>query len=263
MGIKERRTKILAALYFLHDLQFRPIEFSTDVQQIFDVSLNPKTKGTLQTLVQEGLIIHSTDDEAKKQSFQLTDKGYEALTLEFPFCRFLRGTWDGKWRILSYEIPEKKREIRDRLRREVSGWGLGPWHRSFWITPHPIIPNLKSLVAEKEEEAYIQAFESDHVFGDRSILIEKVWQIATLEKQYRQLFKTWHDTLSLNISKVEKMQRVISAYIDVLRADPGLPPQLLGSNWIGYEGFKIYKEIRSILMTSAPQAVQNQDQTSQ
>lgn len=247
MGIKERRTKILAALYFMNDLSFNPVELTEDVQRIFDISLNPKTKSTLQQLMNEGLIIYSTGDDTKKQVYQLTDKGYEELCLEFPFCRFLKASWDGRWRILSYEIPEKKREIRDRLRREVSGWGLGPWHRSFWITPHPIIPNLKALVSNKEEEGYVQAFEADHVFGDRGILISKVWETSELEKKYRQLFKTWHDTLSTQKTNVEKLQTIISDYISVLRVDPGLPPQLLGSNWIGYEGFKIYKEIRSIL----------------
>ncbi len=253
MGIKERRTKILAALFFINDLSFAPLELTEDIQHIFDISLNPKTKSTLQQIVNEGLIISSSDEQTKKQSYQLTDKGYDELSLEFPFCRFLRTSWDGKWRILSYEIPEKKREIRDRLRREVAGWGLGPWHRSFWITPHPIIPNLKALVSNREEETYVQAFESDHVFGDRGILISKVWETSELEKRYRQLFKVWHDTLSSDNTNVSKLQIIISEYVSILRQDPGLPPQLLGSNWIGYEGFKIYKEIRSIL-TKKPAA---------
>lgn len=253
MGIKERRTKILATLFFVGDLSLAPIEFSEPVQQIFDISLNPKTKTTLQNLTHEGLIRDESNSELNKQIYALTDKGYMELTLEFPFCRYLKSPWDGKWRILSYEIPEQKREIRDRLRREVSGWGLGPWHRSFWITPHPIIPDLRALVEDKEEEEYIQAFESDHVFGDRATLIEKVWGISELQKKYRSLFKTWHDTLAANIDNVHKMQRVVGEYINILRVDPGLPPQLLGSNWIGFEGFKIYKEIRAILMGSAQQ----------
>ncbi|MCX7997171.1 MAG: hypothetical protein N2691_05485 [Patescibacteria group bacterium] len=250
MGIKERRTKIIAALFFISDLTLAPVDFNTDIQKIFDISLNPKTRSTLQNLVQEGLLQDHSGGDPEMQAYSLTDKGFAELTLEFPFCRFIRSPWDGKWRILSYEIPEKKREIRDRLRREVSGWGLGPWHRSFWITPHPIIPDLRALVADKEEEAYIQAFEADHVFGDRSVLIEKVWAIGELEKKYRALFKGWHDTLAAGIDREQKMQRVIGEYVEVLRVDPGLPPQLLGSNWIGYEGFKIYKEIRTILMSS-------------
>ncbi len=256
MGIKERRTKILAALFFLKDLQFTPVVFSKDVQSIFDVSLNPKTKSTLNTLVKEGLIakVDSTEEttdgkKGKEAIYQITELGYHAFCLEFPYCRFLRDQWDGKWRILSYEIPEKKREMRDRLRREVSGWGLGPWHRSFWITPHPIIPNLKALVSNKEEENYVQAFESEHVFGNRSVLIEKVWATTQLETKYRQLFKKWHDILSSQEEKPEKLKKVVTEYVSILRMDPGLPPQLLGSNWIGFESFKIYKEIRTILLS--------------
>jgi phenylacetic acid degradation operon negative regulatory protein len=108
---------------------------------------------------------------------------------------------------------------------------------------------LKALVSEKEEEQYVQAFESEHVFGDRAVLIEKVWELTLLEKKYRQLFKSWHDILASQYDKPTKLREVLSHYIDVLRVDPGLPPQLLGSNWIGYEGFKIFKEIRTILLS--------------
>ena len=147
-----------------------------------------------------------------------------------------------------YEIPEKKRDLRDRLRREMRGWGLGPWHRSFWLTPHPIIPDLKNLVFGKEEEKYIQSFEATHVFGDMDILVEKVWGKSALDKRYRDLFKKWHDVLSTEVSKEEKMRQIIYAYIHLLRDDPGLPSSLIGRKWIGFEAFDIFKEVRGILL---------------
>ncbi|MEM4649683.1 MAG: hypothetical protein QXP78_03340, partial [Candidatus Bathyarchaeia archaeon] len=60
---------------------------------------------------------------------------------------------------------------------------------------------LKDLVSQKEEEKYIQAFEADYAFGDREILIEKVWEKTNLDKKYRELFKKWHDILSSNEEK--------------------------------------------------------------
>lgn len=253
MGIKERRTKILVTLFFLGDLRFAPVEFSEEMQSVFDISLNPKTKSTLRTMQKHNVIEKVSDVQSSKSGnnsnvYKLTSEGYNELCLTFPYCRFINHVWDGKWRILSYEIPEKKREMRDRLRREVSAWGLGPWHRSFWITPHPIIPNLKSLVSNKEEEKYIQAFESEHVFGNRDVLIEKVWETKKLEAEYRRLFKKWHDTLSSDKNSPDKLKIVISEYVNVLRKDPGLPPQLTGESWIGFESFKIFKEIRTILL---------------
>ena len=254
MGIKERRTKILLSLFLLTDVNFLPTKFDDRIQKIFDIYLNQKTRGTLSGLVKEGLIekINSTDERdvtvGTDFKYRLTEKGFNDLCLHFPFFRFLKDQWDGRWRIISYEIPESKREIRDRLRREMQGWGLGPWHRSFWLTPHPVIESLRQLVLAKEEEKYIQAFESDHVFGDREILIEKVWRKSELDKNYRELFKKWHEILSSSEEKLVKFKKIINHYINLLRADPGLPKELISENWIGFEGWKIFKEIRAILM---------------
>ncbi|MBI4008714.1 hypothetical protein HY357_00605 [Candidatus Roizmanbacteria bacterium] len=253
MGIKERRTKILLALVLLSDVNLSSVDLGPTAQMIFDITFNQKTRGSISGLVREELI-EKVDGQEEAASdltnrYKLTDKGFFALCLEFPYFRFLKDKWDEKWRVLSYEIPEKKRELRDKLRREVSGWGLGPWHRSFWLTPHPIIENLRQLVSQKEEEKYIQAFESEHVFGDREILIEKVWQKSILDKHYRDLFKTWHDILAGEAEKKEKFKKVIEKFVDVLKNDPGLPKELVGSNWIGFEAFNIFKEIRSILLS--------------
>lgn len=276
MSIKDRRTKILISLILLSDVNLTYVKFDNTLQKTFDLSLNQKTKGTLSGLLREELIekassssdnpdiistvnqdlSHSTPLHQEKidplqttNIYRLTEKGFLSLCLKFPFFRFLRNKWDLKWRILSYEIPEKKREIRDRLRREVSGWGLGPWHRSFWLTPHPIIENLRDLVNQKEEEQYIQAFESEHRVGNRDILIEKVWQKENLDKKYRGLFKVWHETLSTNEDKLTKFKTVVNEYVEILKLDPGLPEELVGKNWIGFEAFNIYKEIRSILLS--------------
>lgn len=243
--IKERRTKILLILFLLSDVNFDWVNFDSNIEKIFDLSINQKTKGVISALIKENLIEKSAD---KESHYRLTETGFNYLCFEFPFFRFLKETWDKKWRIISYEIPESKREIRDRLRREMQGWGLGPWHRSFWLTPHPVINKLKDLVSQKEEEKYIQAFEADYAFGDREILIEKVWEKTNLDKKYRELFKKWHDILSSNEEKNDKFKKIITEYIVLLRQDPGLPKELIGESWIGFEGWNIFKEIRAILL---------------
>src|SRR3990167_2439 len=129
MAIKERRTKILLALYLLTNVDSEFIDFDEKTQKIFDLSLNQKTRGTISGLIKEGLIeknnvgVGSSDPKIagentsplQNNQYRLTEKGFAELSLEFPFFRFLKEKWDGKWRVISYEIPEKKREIRDRL----------------------------------------------------------------------------------------------------------------------------------------------------
>lgn len=232
------------------DTNFSFVTLSESLQLIFDVSLNQKTRGTLSALLKEELIEKKQPegDEKADPQYRITEKGLYALCLEFPFFRHLKGEWDGLWRIISYEIPEKKRDLRDRLRREMRGWGLGPWHRSFWITAHPIMGELKDLVYGKEEEKYVQAFEATHVFGDMEVLVEKVWEKTKLEAIYRDLFKKWHDILSKDTDKNDKIKEILYAYLTVLRDDPGLPVSLVGKKWIGFEAFDIFREVRGILL---------------
>lgn len=246
MGIKERRSKILLAFCLLGGKAAKYVEVNDSFLKIFDLSLNQKTKSTISALIKKGAIL---EDETKKNSYQLTDVGFAEVGREFPYFRFIRQDWDGVWRILSYEIPEKRRELRDRLRREVSSWGLGPWHRSFWLTPHPIIDDLKNLVSGKEEQQYIQAFESEHIFGDREVLIEKVWGKVKLQELYKDMFKQWHDMLSKDTSKIEKFTAIVSSYVNIIRIDPGLPRELLGNTWIGYEALDLFSEIKDILLS--------------
>ena len=243
MPIKDRKLKILLLLFFVSDFSFTPTEMTEDLQKVFDISMNQKTKGTLSGLLKEGLI-EKQEEEATK--YILTQKGLDGIFLEFPVFRFLHREWDGLWRIISYEIPEDQRHLRDRLRREMRGWGLGPWHRSFWLTPHPIISDLRNLIYGSPEEKYIQAFEATHMVGPMDVLVEKVWGKSALESAYRNLFKSWHETLSTQKGNIEKFQDVVYSYIKIAREDPGLPASLVGRTWIGFEALDIFKEIRSI-----------------
>src|SRR3989338_8125978 len=112
MGIKDRRTKILLSLILLSDVNFTPVAIDPSFFRILDLTFNEKNRGTLSGLVREALV-EKVDEE--KNQYRLTEKGFYILCLDFPFFRYLKDSWDGKWRILSYEIPEKKRELRDRL----------------------------------------------------------------------------------------------------------------------------------------------------
>ncbi len=248
MPVKERRIKLLLLFFLTKDVSFDYVTLTPDILEIFDLTLNQKTKGSLSSMLKEGLIEKNEDAETKNSQYRLTDKGYYSLALIFPAIRFFRDEWDGVWRIISYEIPEKKRHLRDRLRREMKGWGLGPWHRSFWMTAHPVIGPLRDLVYGREEEQYVQAFEATHMFGDMNVLVEKVWGKEKLESDYKELFKYWHAVLSKDLEKKEKMKEVVYNYVKILRDDPGLPPSLVGKKWISLEAFNIFKEIRSILL---------------
>ncbi len=44
--------------------------------------------------------------------------------------------WDGKWRVLIFDIPEKIRSKRDFLRNELKDFGFYQLQRSVWVYPY-------------------------------------------------------------------------------------------------------------------------------
>ncbi|KXK09273.1 MAG: hypothetical protein UZ22_OP11002001152 [Microgenomates bacterium OLB23] len=111
MPVKERRTKILLLLFLLKDTSFDYVSLKPEYLVLFDLVINQKTKGSLSAMLKEGLIEkrdeeNGSDDEGSQ--YRLTDKGFYRLCLDFPSFRYLKDEWDGIWRIISYEIPEKK-----------------------------------------------------------------------------------------------------------------------------------------------------------
>lgn len=243
-SVKERRTRILLMLFLLDREQPHDI-FHSSIKRVFSVSSDtPRTRGTLRQMLTDGVI-----RKEKEGTYQITQRGAAELALSFPFVRFMLYDWDKKYRIISYEIPEQKRSLRDTLRREISGWGLGPWHRSFWITPHPVADAMSELVIGTPWEPYVQMFEGTPVIGDPEILVEKVWHKEALAEKYKKVFRVWHETLSQeDLTKEEKLRRIVDTYIDILKDDPGLPVELVGERWIGKEAFDIFGEMRTILL---------------
>ncbi|MDP3963301.1 MAG: hypothetical protein Q8Q39_02270 [bacterium] len=46
--------------------------------------------------------------------------------------------WDGKWRILVFDVPEKRKKERRLLRYELFASGFRKMQRSVWISPHQV-----------------------------------------------------------------------------------------------------------------------------
>jgi len=68
---------------------------------------------------------------------KLTPKGEKKLSewkrLEYIVPRPLK--WDGKWRVLIFDIPERQRELRDKVRNTLKTVGFKQLQQSVWIYP--------------------------------------------------------------------------------------------------------------------------------
>ena len=73
--------------------------------------------------------------------------------------------WDGKWRIVIFDVWEKARSSRDSLRYEIKNFGFRQLQRSVWIYPYEcrdFIWLLKSNFFFGKNIRYMVVEELDH-----------------------------------------------------------------------------------------------------
>ena len=65
-------------------------------------------------------------------------------------------TWDGLWRIVLFDVPEKKRTFRDILRDHLRTIGFKELQHSVFIFPYPCEKELRSLVELYDAAPYVR-----------------------------------------------------------------------------------------------------------
>ena len=78
--------------------------------------------------------------------------------------------WDGKWRVLVFDMNERRRRTRDQLRRLLQGAGFVRIQDSVWVYPYPcdefislVRAHLKSGVGE------LRYFVAEALESDKSL----------------------------------------------------------------------------------------------
>lgn len=115
----------------------------------------------LKRLREKGYIEKFPDKrDESKIIFKLTEAGKEFLLLSKPEDEI---AWDGKWRLVIFDIPEKKRLVRDILRRRLKLWEFKPWQKSVWASKKNITTKLRNFIKELGIEDWVLVIESDDI----------------------------------------------------------------------------------------------------
>lgn len=87
-----------------------------------------------------------------------------SLGKDFVYSRALEESkWDGKWRMVIFDIPESKRKLRSILRYRLKIWGFKQWQKSVWVTKKNLTEKLKVLIKELDLEQWVIIAETSNV----------------------------------------------------------------------------------------------------
>ena len=124
-------------------------------------------KQKLTTLVDLGLI--EREIRGEKIKLKLTKRGaqtLERLSREKPIKR----RWDGKWRIVMFDVWESSRVKRDQFRRELKNYGFLQLQRSVWIYPHDCQEYITLLRTDMQFGKNIRYIVSSEIDGEQELL---------------------------------------------------------------------------------------------
>lgn len=74
--------------------------------------------------------------------------------------------WDGKWRILFFDIPEKNRMKREVLRKKLKELGFQRYQLSAWISPYDFTDEIQLLINHLDIAPYVHYLISVAISGE-------------------------------------------------------------------------------------------------
>ena len=176
-----------------------------------------------------------------KAYLRLTSSGKERLHRDFPISN-LTQKWNKKWIVIIFDIAEKDRKMRDKLRIKVQNIGFGMLQESVWISPLPIGKDIKEMIEAIGLRNNVFVLEvSGLIFGNPKELANKIWsldkrgeELSELKVELlkiNQLIETYNDReqkQEVKLYKLEQRKReLMRAYLEFLARFPVLPQELL------------------------------------
>ncbi|MFN3302053.1 MAG: CRISPR-associated endonuclease Cas2, partial [Patescibacteria group bacterium] len=88
----------------------------------------------------------------------LTPKGEELILKSKDKFREYKKRKDGKWVMVIFDIPEKKKRKRELLREKMKFLGFKMLQKSIWISPLDVINEINNFIEKNFLRPYVRTF---------------------------------------------------------------------------------------------------------
>lgn len=96
---------------------------------------NYQAKSALGRLASKGLVTFT--EKGGKRFARITEKGKRILQMESERTIMKKKRrWDRRWRVVTFDVPEKRKNVRTSLRRFMNEYGFVRLQDSVWIYPY-------------------------------------------------------------------------------------------------------------------------------
>lgn len=146
---------------------FRSFKTSRTSKKLGDATrLKYDINATITRLQKEECI--ALEKRGEDMYVRLTEKGkkrldsYQSNTVALQDPR----KWDGKWRVVIFDVTEEKRSVRDRLRRGLKSFGFVRLQQSAWVLPYDCEDVITMLKTDQKLWGDVLYILAEKVEGD-------------------------------------------------------------------------------------------------
>ena len=251
MGDGAMRMDCLAVLDFLFEMAvvFSRRDCGFILAGVRPVPSELNTGRLMRQWERQGLIERAT--EGTEPKFRLSVEAERRLAQRVPSGHWDR-PWEGKWWIVSYDLPEAQRPQRAVLWRALRERKLGLLQRSVWVWPHPVEPILRELVqSEGMPECFI-GFEAQRVcWCTNAEVVRTAWDQEEIGRRHRAYLQHAATEAKRYLEAptpaalAALARREWEAYHYAFSLDPLLPRALAAKAYRGYEVEARHRQCRN------------------
>jgi phenylacetic acid degradation operon negative regulatory protein len=207
-----------------------------------------RVRPRLRSLSRAGLIV--LQGRGQEQTVRVTSSGRLLVSGGVdPEARWRR-TWDGKWRLVLFDLAGGRSRLRMRLWRWLRAQRLGYLQNSVWVSPDPVDDSLLPLKHLKLTPESYAVIEGRPTPPDADAdLVQGAWDFASINHAYAKAINVAVEgcemarrpgTTGAERQKWLTMQR--SAWWAAVRLDPLLPASLCPTRYLGREAWQVRME---------------------
>lgn len=156
------------------------------------------------------------------------------------------------WCVITFSIPETARARRDRLRSHLSSLGFGNVSTATWMAPARMQPVAEQAIADLGLTSCCAVFTGGHVAGaDLRVLVARTWDLDGMDARYRAFIERFAEAArSLAVADAVPPADAFATYVTLVDQwrrlpfrDPGLPADLLPSDWSGGDALALFEDL--------------------
>ena len=196
-------------------------------------------------------LVESREDSSSDRVHRLTEAGrLAALGGRDPVARWNR-SWDGKWRMVIFDVPQARESARARLRRSLVQRGFGYLQNSVWITPDLLTGEWEALHGAPVNVESLILLEARPCAGESDAeIVAGAWNFDAINRRYHrhaEVLAALPKQVPAGKGKAKRLHAWLReerlAWLEAVHLDPLLPECLHPPRYCGMSAWKRRLEV--------------------